>query len=168
MERYELFVIIALGESLISIGLGATAATRHAVLGISILIAVLLIAVKWRVCLVGVRGTGREHRESLNVRRAHRSSRIAHIHLYLLLVTGIILVAADLKVAMADVTTEITPLFGSELAVGLAAANTPDLVFLSLTTAVVILGSWSDLLPASASVPFTRSRRSRREGEPHG
>ena len=61
----------------------------------------------WWIYLVGVCGTGREHRESLDVRRAHRVSRIAYVCLHLLLATGII----------------------------------PDLIFLSLTTADVILGS---------------------------
>lgn len=202
VERYELFIIIALGESLISIGLGATGATRNVELVISILIAVLLVAVMWRVYLVGVCATGREHLESLDVRRAHRFSRIAYVYLHLLLAAGIILVAAGLKVAMADVTTDITPLFGAVLviglalfmisilifrylaqakwewwrltgiaallAVGLAAGSTPDLVFLSLTTAVAILGSWPDVLPSSTSVPFTRIDRSRHEGDPHG
>ena len=202
VERYELFIIIALGESLISIGLGATTATRNAMLVISILIAVLLVAVMWRAYLVGVCDTGRAHLESLDARRAHRFSRIAYVYVHLVLAAGIILVAAGLKVAMADVTTDITPLFGAVLVIGLAlfmlavlvfrylatgrsewwrligiaallavwfaAGSTPDLVFLSLATAVAILGSWPDLLPSSTTVPSTRMRRSRHEGDPDG
>ena len=103
---------------------------------------------------------------------------------------------------MADVTTDVTALFGALLviglslfmlsilvfrnlatgrwewwrlvgiaallSVGLAAGSTPDLVFLALTTAVAILGSWPDVLPSSTSVTFTRTHRSRHEGESRG
>lgn len=202
VERYELFIIIALGESLISIGLGATGATRNAELIVSILIAVLLVALMWRVYLVGVCETGRAHVQSLDVRSAHLFARVAYVYLHLLMAAGIILVAAGLKVAMADVTTDVTPLFGALLviglslfmlsilvfrylatgrwewwrlvgiafllSVGLAAGSTPDLVFLALTTAVAILGSWPDVLPSSTSVTFIRTRQSRHEGESRG
>ena len=169
---------------------------------VGILIAVLLVAVMWRVHLVRVCETGRAHVHGLDVRSAHLFARVAYVYLHLLLAAGIILVAAGLKVAMADVTTDVTPLFGALLViglslflvsilvfrylatgrwewwrligiaallgVGLAAGSTPDLVFLALTTAVAILGSWPDVLPSSTSVPFTRTHRSRDEGDSRG
>lgn len=119
-ERYELFIIIALGESLISIGLGATGAPRSPGLIAGILISVLLVAVMWRAYLLGVYDTGLSALRKLDGASALRFSRIAYPYLHLLLSAGIILVAAGLKVAMKDVTTNITPLFGALLLAGLA------------------------------------------------
>jgi low temperature requirement protein LtrA len=99
-ERYELFIIIALGESLISIGLGATGAPRGPELIFGILVSVLLVAVMWRAYLVGVAYTGRAALRRLDAARALRFSRIAYSSLHLVLSAGIILVAAGLKVAM--------------------------------------------------------------------
>jgi low temperature requirement protein LtrA len=178
-ERYSLFIIIALGESLISIGLGATGSARGAELVIGIVISVLLVAVMWRAYLVGVYDTGLVALSQMDDARALRFSRIAYSYLHLVLSAGIILLAAGLKVAMKDVTTVITPLFGALLLAGLAlflvsillfrhfaigrwewwrllaiagllavwviGERIPDLVFLSLTTAVAVLGSLPDL-----------------------
>ena len=146
---------------------------------VGILISVLLVAVMWRAYLLGVYDTGLAALRRLDGPRALRFSRIAYSYLHLLLAAGIILVAAGLKVAMKDVTTVITPLFGALLIAGLAvfllsilvfrhvaigrwewwrllaifallgvwmtAERTPDLVFLSVTTAVAVLGSLPDL-----------------------
>lgn len=128
-ERYELFIIIALGESLISIGLGATGAPRSPELIVGILISVLLVAVMWRTYLVGVYDSGRAALWRLEGARALRFSRIAYVYLHLLLAAGIILVAAGLKVAMQDVATAITPLFGALLVVGLAVFMLSIMVF---------------------------------------
>lgn len=179
VERYELFIIIALGESLISIGLGATNAPRSPELIASILISVLLVAVMWRAYLVGVSDPGRARMRDLDAPQAQLFSRLAYVYMHLLLAAGIILVASGLKVAMKDVETVVSPLFAGTLTFGLAlfmlsvlvfrylatgrgewwrllpiaallivwfaAGRTPDVVFLSLTTAVAILGSLPDL-----------------------
>jgi low temperature requirement protein LtrA len=128
-ERYELFIIIALGETLISIGLGATNSPRNAELIAGILISVLLVAVMWRAYLIGVCDTGRARLGSLDGLRAMRFSRIAYVYIHLLLAAGIILVAAGLKVSMKDVETAVTPLFGALLLVGLALFTLAILIF---------------------------------------
>lgn len=183
-ERYELFVIITLGESLISIGLGATGALRNLELIFGILISVLLVAVMWRTYLVGVSDPGRRRLLDLDFTEALRLIRIGYVFLHLVLVAGIIGVAAGLKVAMKDVLTPVSPLFGGVLILGLVtflltvmlfrgiltsafewwrlvplaallavwwvAGRAPDLVFLGLATAVVIVGSLPDLRPRKA------------------
>ncbi len=136
-ERYELFIIIALGESLISIGLGATGAPRNPELIIGILISVLLVAVMWRAYLLGVYDTGRQALHRLDTERALRFSRVAYTYLHLVLAAGIILVAAGLKVAMRDVTTVITPLFGALLVSGLVLFMVTILIF-----RYVAVGRW--------------------------
>jgi low temperature requirement protein LtrA len=128
-ERYELFIIIALGESLISIGLGATKSERTPQLVIAILIAVVLVAVMWRAYLVGVAETGRVRLRSLSHEYAWRFSRIAYVILHLVLAAGIIAVAAGLKVSMKDVLTPVAPLFGGVLILGLIAFLLAIMVF---------------------------------------
>ncbi len=128
-ERYELFIIIALGESLISIGLGATKAERTPQLIIAILIAVALVAVMWRTYLVGVAEAGRIRLRSLDHQQAWRFTRIAYVLLHLILAAGIIAVAAGLKVSMKDVLTPVAPLFGGVLILGLIAFSLAIMVF---------------------------------------
>lgn len=128
-ERYELFIIIALGESLISIGLGATKADRSPQLIIAILISVALVAVMWRAYLVGVAEAGRVRLFALDHEQAWRFTRIGYVVLHLVLAGGIIAVAAGLKVSMKDVLAPVSPLFGGVLILGLAAFLLAIMVF---------------------------------------
>ena len=128
-ERYELFIIIALGESLISIGLGATNAQRSPQLIFAILIAVALVAVMWRTYLVGVAEAGRARLDALDHEHAWRFTRIGYVILHLILAGGIIAVAAGLKVSMKDVLTPVAPLFGGVLILGLIAFLLAIMVF---------------------------------------
>ena len=128
-ERYELFIIIALGESLISIGLGATKAERTPQLVIAILIAVALVAVMWRTYLVGVAEAGRTRLRALSHAQAWRFTRIAYVLLHLVLAAGIVAVAAGLKVSMKDVLTPVAPLFGGVLILGLVTFLLAIMVF---------------------------------------
>jgi low temperature requirement protein LtrA len=133
-ERYELFIIIVLGESLISIGLGASKAERSAELIFSVLISVVLIAVMWRQYLIGVADAGRKVMMRLDDRAVLRFSRIGYPVMHLLLVVGVIGVAAGLKVAMEDVISPISPLFGGVLIIGLMIFALTVMAFRALCT----------------------------------
>ena len=143
-ERYELFVIITLGESLISIGLGATGATRNLELILGILISVLLVAMMWRTYLVGVADPGRSRLLDLDYSGAIRLIRIGYVFLHLALVAAIICVAAGLKVAMNDVNTPVSPLFGGVLILGLITFLVTVMVFRGILTASY---EWWRLIP---------------------
>lgn len=143
-ERYELFVIITLGESLISIGLGATSATRNGELIVGILISVLLVAVMWRTYLVGVADPGRHRLLDLDAPGAFRLVRIGYVFLHLVLIAGIIGVAAGLKVAMKDVLTPVSPLFGGVLILGLIAFLLTVMLFRGILTSTY---EWWRLIP---------------------
>lgn len=118
-ERYELFMIIVLGETLISIGLGATRAERTPQLIIAVLIAVAVVAVLWRTYLMGVANAGRVRLQHLSQDEAWRFMRIAYLGLHFVLAAGIILIAAGFKVSMEDVLTPVAPLFAGVLICGL-------------------------------------------------
>lgn len=146
-ERYELFIIIVLGETLISIGLGATLAERTIPLIIAVLIAVGLVAILWRQYLNGVAGPGRRRLEELDDAAAVRFARVGYVVLHLVLAASIIALAAGLKVSMEDVQTPIAPLFGWVLVAGLLAFMTGVLVFRCLCTGRV---AWWRLAPMAA------------------
>lgn len=133
-ERYELFVIIVLGESLISIGLGASKAERSPELIFSVLIAVVLVAVMWRQYLTGAAETGRKALRRLDDAGATRLSRTGYAFMHLLLIIGVIGVAAGLKVSMLDVLTPISPLFGGVLISGLMLFMVTIMAFRSMCT----------------------------------
>jgi low temperature requirement protein LtrA len=133
-ERYELFIIIVLGESLISIGFGASKADRSPELIFSVLVAVVLIAVMWRQYLIGVADAGREAMGMMNDVVVIRFSRVAYPFLHLLLAIGVIGVAAGLKVSMLDVLNPISPLFGGILIAGLALFMLSIMAFRALCT----------------------------------
>lgn len=146
-ERYELFLIITLGETLISIGLGASNAERNAELIVGVLVSVVLVAVMWRTYLVGVADPGRRRLLSLDYHGSVRLTRTGYVFLHLVLVAGIIGVAAGLKVALKDVYTPVTELFGGTLVVGLAAFLLTVMLFRRILTARF---EWWRLIPLAA------------------
>jgi low temperature requirement protein LtrA len=146
-ERYELFIIIVLGESLISIGLGASKAERSPELIFSVMIAVALVAVMWRQYLIGVANTGRAALHRLDDAGVIRFSRIGYTLMHLLLTVGVIGVAAGLKVSMLDVLTPISPLFGGVLVVGLMIFMITVMVFRSMCTGRT---QWWRMIPVVA------------------
>lgn len=133
-ERYELFIIIVLGETLISIGLGATKAERTPELIIAVLIAVALVAVLWRTYLMGVATPGRNRLNRLTQDQAWQFTRAAYLGLHFVLAAGIILIAAGLKVSMEDVLTLIPPLFAGVLVTGLICFLLAIMLFRSRAT----------------------------------
>lgn len=151
-ERYELFIIIVLGESLISLGVGAAKADRSPELIISVLVAVALIAVMWRQYLIGVGDAGRAAMRTMNDVVVIRFSRVAYPLMHLSLTIAVIGVAAGLKVSMLDVLTPVSPLFGGILIAGLALFMLSVMAFRALCTGhvqwwrvgpvIALLASW--------------------------
>ena len=126
-ERYSLFMLITLGESIISIGEGATKATMSWLLIACVLIAFALVVILWRHYVVAVLQPGEKALHRLEGARQATYARYGYTFTHLPMVWGIIIIAVAIKSAMVDLTTPLDDLLEAGLALGV-------LVFLAATT----------------------------------
>ena len=126
-ERYSLFMLITLGESIISIGEGATKAPRSWLLIACVLIAFTLVAILWRHYIVAVLRPGESSLDRLTGARQAAFARFGYTFTHLPMVWGVIIAAVAIKSAMVDLTTPLDDLLEAGLALGV-------LVFLAATT----------------------------------
>lgn len=121
-ERHGLIVILALGESILGIGAGATAEPISAPILAGVVTSMVVCVALWWAYFANL-----AHAAELALTRVPASARAraaadAYTYLHLALVTGIILVALGLEVAMAHIDeSEPLGLFGAAaLGTGLA------------------------------------------------
>ena len=118
-ERYALFIIITLGESIISIGMGATKSDITSPnLVFAIAVALALVLILWVLYYQRVLIPGEHEMANLAGRARERLVRFGYEYLHLVFVIGIILIAAALKESMLDVTEPLPRLFEAMLALG--------------------------------------------------
>jgi low temperature requirement protein LtrA len=125
-ERYSLFILITLGESIISIGEGASRATMSPLLIACVLIALALVVILWRHYTVTVLQPGERALNVLHGRRLTALERYGYTFAHLAMVWGVIMIAVAIKSAMIDLTTPLNDLLEAGLAAG-------ALVFLATT-----------------------------------
>ena len=102
-ERHGLFMIIALGESIVAIGVGAKA---HLTLGIAAaaMVGIALVAAMWWVYFdIVALVSGRRLERAPAGRERNELARDSYSYLHLPMVAGIVLVALSLKKMLADV-----------------------------------------------------------------
>jgi low temperature requirement protein LtrA len=106
-ERFALFVIITLGESIVSIGVGAGAHPRGAVL-VAVALAFVLTVLLWRAYF-DVVSTAAERRLG-RAARAERAllARDAYTYIHYVIVAGIVGFAVGCKKLVADPTHHLT------------------------------------------------------------
>ncbi|MFM1966340.1 MAG: hypothetical protein RL134_2065 [Actinomycetota bacterium] len=126
-ERYSLFMLITLGESIISIGEGATKSTMSWLLIGSVLVALALVIILWRHYVVAVLYPGESALSRLRGPRQVAYARYGYTFAHLAMVWGVVLAAVAIKTAMVDLTSPIRDLLEAGLAFGV-------LVFLAATT----------------------------------
>lgn len=126
-ERYSLFMLITLGESIISIGEGATRSALSWLLIACVLIAFALVVILWRHYVVAVLQPGQKALNHLTGVRQATYARYGYTFTHLPMVWGVVIAAVVMKSVMADVTAPLDELLGAGLALGV-------LVFLSATT----------------------------------
>ena len=131
-ERYALFMIITMGETIISLGEGASKATMSVVLATAVLLSLALIVILWRHYSTEVLRSGEAHLHALRGAARVRFARLGYTYLHLLMVAGLILAAVALKSAMVDVTTPLKDLLEALLAAGVAVFLTATAVFTTL------------------------------------
>lgn len=126
-ERYSLFMLITLGESIISIGEGATKSAISWLLIGSVVVALALVVILWRHYVVAVLYPGERALSQLSGPRQAAYARYGYTFAHLAMVWGVVLAAVAIKTAMVDLTSPIGDLLEAGLAVGV-------LVFLAATT----------------------------------
>lgn len=126
-ERYSLFMLIVLGESIISIGEGATKAPLSGLLVTCVLLALALVVVLWRQYTVSVFEAGERALATLHEPRLTSMVRYGYTFAHFAMVWGIVIIAVAIKAALIDVTTPLDDLLEAGLAAG-------TLVFLLATT----------------------------------
>ena len=157
-ERHGLIILIALGESLIAIGVGAGLELDAGVLGAAALGIVVLSALWWLYFDVAAIFARRRLIEARGLELHHLALR-AYSYLHLPIVAGIVLFALGLETALHDVGEALDTVPAVALCGGAALYLLAEIAFLYRTmgrifrrrtiAAVVLLA----LIPAAAAIP---------------
>ncbi|HEX2107910.1 MAG TPA: low temperature requirement protein A [Rubrobacteraceae bacterium] len=188
VERYGLIVIIALGESIVAIGVGASGLTIGAGVVVAAVLGIALAAALWWAYFdLDMLVAGQRLSAAKGEERA-RLARDAYSYLHLPMVAGIVLVALGIKKTLEDVGDPLGTIPAVALCGGVAlyllghnafrlrdigSASVPRLVVTALCCAlipvaasvssVVTLATLAVLLCALAAFETARSREFRRE-----
>lgn len=108
-ERFSLLMLIVLGESLISIGIGAANDPFGWPVVGAIVLGVLIVAALWWQYFDVVAHQGAAFLEHLATHRRITASRIVYTYLHVFLVVGVILMALGLKSATGDPDDPLPP-----------------------------------------------------------
>lgn len=117
-ERYSLFMLITMGETIISLGEGATKAEKTPLLISAVIISFILVVILWRHYYTEVLDAGERQLHRLRGSALVRFARYGYTYLHFVMVAGLILMAAALKMAMVDVTSPLDDIFEACLSVG--------------------------------------------------
>jgi low temperature requirement protein LtrA len=157
-ERYGLIILIALGESIIAIGVGAGFELVPGVIVAAALGIVVVSALWWLYFDVAAIFARRRLMQASGVERA-RLARDAYSYLHLPMVAGIVLFALGLKTTLGDVDATLDTVPAVALCGGAALYLLAHIAFLFRTTgrifrrrtvgAVVLLA----LVPAALTIP---------------
>ena len=127
-ERHELVLLLALGESIVSIGMSASALTLSVRLVAGVLLALSLAVALWFAYFTGL---SQSAERALNAQKneARGSSAIdAYTYLHFVLVAGVILTAAGIHVAIDQTDSRALGYFGA------VALNSGVMVYLLATS----------------------------------
>ncbi len=119
-ERFSLLMLIVLGESLISIGLGAADDPFGWLVVGAIVLGVLIVASLWWQYFDVVAHQGAAFLEGLPLHRRVTASRLVYTYLHVFLVVGVILMALGLKSASSDPDHPLPPVEAVLLPGGIA------------------------------------------------
>lgn len=117
-ERYSLIILITLGESIISLGQGATKTELTPLLVACVLLALALVVILWRHYFIAVLGPGERALRRMQEPRLTAMVRYGYTFAHFAMVWGIVIVAVALKSALVDLTTPLDDLLEAGLAAG--------------------------------------------------
>jgi low temperature requirement protein LtrA len=148
-ERHGLIVILALGESILGIGAGAaTEPISIAILG-GVILSMLICIALWWAYFTRLNGEAEHALLAIPAADRGRTATDAYTYLHVLLVSGIVLAALGLEVAMAHIeSTDSLGLFGA------AALSGGTACYLAGTVAFArrLLGTWNVARLAIATI----------------
>lgn len=159
VERHSLIIIIALGESLVALGLSAAGEQLTAGVITAAALGVIVIAAMWWLYFDIVAVVAEQRLASLTGQAQTRMARDSYTYLHLPMVAGIVLVALGLKKTLVDIDSPLKVIVSVALFGGLALyllahiafrlRNTRTLNVQRLVAAVVLIL----LIPAGATLP---------------
>jgi low temperature requirement protein LtrA len=120
-ERHGLIIIIALGESIVAIGVGAAAVVDAGVVGAAILGIAVAAALWWLYFDVVAFLAERDLSALPPGRERNERARDVYSYIHFPMVAGIVLIALGLKKTLADVANELDVVIASALLGGAAA-----------------------------------------------
>lgn len=148
-ERHGLIVILALGESILGIGAGASAEPISAGILVGVILAMLICLALWRAYFARLSGDAEHALHAIPAGERGHAATVAYTYLHLMLVSGIVLAALGLEAAMAHVeSTEGLGFFGAAALCGGVAC------YLAGTAAFArrLLGTWNRTRLAIATI----------------
>ena len=161
-ERHGLIVLIALGESIVAIGVGAEFRLETRVLVAAALGMAVVSALWWLYFDVAAIFARRRLTETTGVERA-RLALDAYSYLHLPMIAGSVLFALALRTTLHNVGDALHTVPALALCGGTALYLTAHIAFLSERRAASSGGGRLEQSPCSpSSPPHSRSRRSRR------
>jgi low temperature requirement protein LtrA len=119
-ERHGLIIIIALGESIVAIGVGAGSIDLTTGVIAAALLAIVLVASLWWTYFDWVAIVAEQRLSQLTGTRQTTLARDAYSYLHFLMVTGIVLFALGLKKTLGNVDAHLATVPATSLAGGLA------------------------------------------------
>lgn len=131
-ERYSLFMLITMGETIISLGEGATKAPMTPLLVAAVLISFILIVILLRHYYTEVLDAGERRLHEISGASLVRFARYGYTYLHLAMVAGLLLAAVALKAAMKDLTTPLDDILEACLAAGVGLFLLATMLFSAL------------------------------------
>ena len=119
-ERHALVVLIALGESIVAIGVGATTIELNLGVAAAAVLAIVLVSALWWLYFDVAAIIAREIVASVSGVEQARLARDAYSYIHLPMVAGIVLVALGLKKTLGDVSEPLATVPAFALAGGVA------------------------------------------------
>ena len=157
-ERFGLIIIIALGESIVAIGVGAEGVSIDVpVIGVAALGVFLAAALWWLHFDVVALATERRLAALPPGRVQNSMARDAYSYIHLLLVAGIVLVALGLKTVIAHVSEPLHVEIGAALAGGVALYLLAHVLFRWRFVGTINRERLGVAVLLAAFVPFTTS-----------
>lgn len=163
VERHSLIIIIALGESLVALGLSAAGEQLTGGVITAAALGVVVIAAMWWLYFDIVAVVAEQRLASLTGQAQTRMARDSYTYLHLPMVAGIVLVALGLKKTLVDIDSPLKLIVSVALFGGLALyllahiafrlRNTRTLNVQRLVAAVILVL----LIPAGAVLPALAS-----------
>jgi low temperature requirement protein LtrA len=129
VERHGLIMIVALGESIVAVGIGASNLALDVPVAIALLLGLALASALWWTYFVGDDEAAVRAISSVDAGERFRLAINAYFYSYIPMLLGIVIMAAALEEAIADVSHPLPTPFAVALGGGVALYLLGDLFF---------------------------------------